>query len=331
MLVHNLVKFQSHYEKCDPKDLLEYDPDVYKKILEIQKNLGNELSLSPMTKRLRGDVSYYKERNTSGTKGYNPRGYGKGGRYARPAPAARTQPNFKMINMNATEIEKERQKRTQELNILLNKITEKTYDKLWQSVTDIIKEDDVYIEYVLNRIFLLASLNKSLKAIYTTAYSSISVSYPEICKEYTTNRIEQFVESFHEIKYVNPQKEYDEYCMQCKKNDQRRGLSSFFCELSRTSVISSELFFSLIYDLYQLLLVCLKNEEKQENVNEIIDNTQILISSVNEVKRMRDDLIVISEIAESNIIDLRPLYPSVTNKCVFKCRDLCEGIFSVET
>ena len=121
MLVHNLVKFQSHYEKCDPKDLLEYDPDVYKKILEIQKNLGNELSLSPMMKRLRGDVSYYKERNTSGSKWYNPRGYGKGGggRYARPAPAVRTQPNFKMINMNATEIEKERQKRTQELNIPL--------------------------------------------------------------------------------------------------------------------------------------------------------------------------------------------------------------------
>jgi hypothetical protein len=305
-VTHPLETFVSLYAEYSPSTLQEYDNDVYQKIVEIR----NLVTASASFTLRRSSVSHRgrSENYRQGGKGSVSRGYGKGGNRARQRPQL------------ACKAEKD--DRIQELNIALNKITEKTYDKLWSQILEILDCGEAYVDHVLERIFVLVSLNKSLVSVYTKMYGFMHKKYSEKCDALFSSKIEEYAESVNDIVSVNPQTDYDDYCTQCKKNDQRRSTSHFFCELNRANTISAENFYKLIERMYKLFIVCVMSENMGERVNEAVDNLQILILSNATHGEFQSRMPLIWDIANSD--DARSRYPSITNKSIFKCRDIIE-------
>lgn len=301
-----LETFVSLYEEYSPSTLQEYDKEVYEKIAEIRNIVT--ASASSFTLR-RSSVSHRGRGDGYRGKGSVSRGYGKGG-------GSRVRQRPQLV------CKAEKDERIQELNIALNKITEKTYDKLWSQILEILENEEAYVDHVLERIFVLVSLNKSLLSVYTKMYGYMQKKYSGKCEALFSLKIEEYAESVNEIVPLNPQTDYDEYCSQCKRNDQRRSISHFFCELNRINAISTENFYMLIERMYTLFIECVMGENKGERVNEAVENLQILTMSAEGDIQSRMPLIW--EIAKSE--NARSEYPSITNKSIFKCRDIAEMV-----
>lgn len=305
---YSLETFQSVYALYSPTTLQEHDNELYQKIADIKKLVA--ASASCMIRRVpsrggRGDG--YRQYGKGG--GGGSRGYGK----SSVNKVVRTRPQLAC----KTEDDK-----THELNITLNKITEKTYEKLWMKILEILNSGENYVDYVLERIFVLVSLNKSLVSIYTKMYGNLYETYKDKCDALFCVKIEEYANTVNEIVPLNPQTDYDNYCIQCKKNDQRRSLSHFFCELNRERTITTENFYRLIDRMYRLFIECVMGENMGERVNEAIDNLQILILNTDE--NISGRIPLIWDLATSE--DARSRYPSSTNKSIFKCRDIVEGL-----
>jgi hypothetical protein len=248
------------------------------------------------------------------------RGGGINQKWAKPEP-------FK-----ATKIE---QKEGIQVNIDLirssmNKITDKNYidlrNKIVEILEDLIKNDISKEEMtrIASFLFEIASNNRFYSKIYADLYSDLSLKYSEIQNAFQIS-LTKFMLLFDKIEYVDPSINYDKFCMINKENEKRKALSNFFLNLMYNGIIQKEVILNLIETLLQQIDKFIHLSEKVNEVDEIIENISILF---------KEDMFSITSILVNNmtIYDyIRNLaksknktYPSLTNKSIFKCMDICK-------
>jgi hypothetical protein len=125
-----------------------------------------------------------------------------------------------------------------EIRICLNKLTDKNYAKQRDDIFEHIRgilvfEDELSkegLKRVSNALFDIASTNKFFSKIYAQIYAELMnefVIFNEILGEFLT----EFVNKITTIHYVDPDKDYDGYCLYVKSQDSRRATSGFMIHL----------------------------------------------------------------------------------------------------
>ena len=125
-----------------------------------------------------------------------------------------------------------------EIRICLNKLTDKNYakqrDEIFEHIRGIlVLEDELSkegLKRVSNALFDIASTNKFFSKIYAQIYAELMnefVIFNEILGEFLT----EFVNKITTIHYVDPDKDYDGYCLYVKSQDSRRATSGFMIHL----------------------------------------------------------------------------------------------------
>ena len=215
----------------------------------------------------------------------------------------------------------------------LNKITEKNYIDTRNKIIEIINqivtnEPDTNLHTIGIIIFEIASTNRFYSKIYADLYSDLIKKY-EIMKNIFENNLNNFMDLFDVIEYVDPSIDYDKFCKINKVNEKRKALSMFFTNLMLNNVITQKTIINIVQKLLTLIINYIKEDNKKNEVDEITENIAILykkeyFENISECNNKFIDNMNINDIvcmlANSKTKD----YTSLTNKTIFKFMDMIE-------
>ena len=183
-------------------------------------------------------------------------------------------PEYKSINVPKTESEKN----INDVNILLNKLTDQNYHLLFEKICDVIdliltkneNEINKLNEYIFNR----GTLKFNCK-VFAKLYKDLLKKY-KMLDGLITKELGSYLENFKNIKSCSCEENYSEFCRLNKLNDERRGLSMFLVELANNDSLEFSYILSLINDLHSSLDIELMNENAEYTCQEICKNMKIM-------------------------------------------------------
>ena len=221
----------------------------------------------------------------------------------------------------------------------LNKLSNKTYDKLSkeiiQEIKDIIECDtsevtenqDVVknMQIVGAEIFNIASSGAFYSEMYAKLYYTLMSKF-EIMKTIFTKTFVTFREVFHKIDYCDPNVNYDKFCENNKANQKRRALAQFYVNLMKLGAVSHDSIIEIINDVQNYMKKIISEENMASVVEELSEVIAIMVcSSKNILCEHNDWRDIVDYITEVSIMSAKQL-PSITNKTIFKHMDILEAL-----
>jgi len=214
----------------------------------------------------------------------------------------------------------------------LNMITFNTYLKL---KTDIIKEINIVkttktendLLYLCNELFTIVSNNILYSDIYAKLYCDL-LTDSSIFKKILTENFDKFNNMFNEIEYYDPEKDYNKFCENNKKNEHLRSLCTFYINLMKEGIIESEKICEIIINLFTILHNFISSNTKKNELDELSELLYIMI--VNSYELIKKDhpnwaKEILTNIQQITKIKIKE-NTGITNKCIFKHMDILDEI-----
>jgi hypothetical protein len=240
-------------------------------------------------------------------------------------------------NFKITKIEKKEgtDKYINDIRICLNKMSNKNYDTqqtiIIQKISEM--EDEEQIIKVATAIFDIASTNKFYSEMYAKIYKELMDLYP-VFKNILNDFLLQFLTSVSNLKYVDPNIDYDAFCNYNKQNDKKKATTVFIIHMMKQNVILPENVLDIIHNLIVKIEGCMiienqlnELEEMTELVNLFILEGYVLLTSVFSVFSVSSELwqqviLKIREFSQLKVKDKK----SLSSRVIFKYMDLCSFI-----
>ena len=219
------------------------------------------------------------------------------------------------------------EKTIQDIRICLNKMTDKNYtkqrdeirqkmkylsevsDEMVQEVQEGAIEKGGEYKKVAKIVFDIASTNKFFSKIYAQLYLELIEEF-SIFQELLDVFLEGFIAKLQTIQYIDPETDYDGYCLYTKQQDERKAMSGFSVHLAVGYLtIGSK----------SLWMV----EKLEKIVVELIDRVVDLIDkegNTNEVEEITEILFLFFSLGERKLSEewkLRELWGSISEKLLY--------------
>ena len=174
------------------------------------------------------------------------------------------------------------------IRALINKLTDKTYDKIIEKLTDtldIIKDnencDSVYIDKIGHSIFTMATSNKFNSNVYARLANELQTKY-EFMTNIVDNNTNEFMKLFEDMEFVSPEVDYNKFCEMNIINEKRRAMTLFLTNLYKNNVITLDFVFDKIISIQNMIMEeeTMLNESKYMEVNELSENLYIFLTSI---------------------------------------------------
>ena len=216
-----------------------------------------------------------------------------------------------------------------EIRKLLNKVTEKTYDKLFPQICSeidkIIEANIEDVSKVGDTIFTIASGNTFYSNMYAKLYKSLMDKYSVMRNIFMSN-FQKFSSVFTTIEYCSPNENYDKFCENNKNNEKRRALGMFYINLMKEGVIKNETMIEIIQNIQTYFMSKIREEGNKDIIDELSENIYIFITNCNSHLEDEDEWEDITSIVEKISKSKVSEYPSITNKTIFKHMDILDEI-----
>jgi hypothetical protein len=220
-----------------------------------------------------------------------------------------------------------------QIRVCLNKLSELTYDDNLLQIKTILSmctdatNDEMY--KVGNAIFEIASNNKFFSKLYANIYTDLMKTFHQLTDIFDKN-YESYLLLFKNIDYIDPDVDYNQFCINNVFNEKRKAVSAFFVNLSLNGVIPPQHIMNVLKELFESVLTLMVQPNKTNEVCELIENIAILYNE--QVMKLTDNLEttinhdgvektftqVITQLSTTRM----KTYPSLSSKSIFKCMDL---------
>jgi hypothetical protein len=141
---------------------------------------------------------------------------------------------------------------------------------------------------------------------------------------------ESYLLLFKNIVYVDPDVDYNQFCINNVSNEKRKATSAFFVNLSLNGIIPPQHIMNVLKELFESVLTLMVLPNKTNEVCELIENIAILYNA--QVLKLSDTIKttinhdgvektfaqVITQLSTTRM----KTYPSLSSKSIFKCMDL---------
>jgi len=237
-------------------------------------------------------------------------------------------------NFKTTEIKKKEgvDQYIDQIRRSLNKITKESYDTTMNEILKVLEEvinQNDSEETLLNIgkiIFEIASQNKFYSELYADLYNELTKRI-EIMRDIFMRSYTSFVETFDKIEYVDPEKDYDQFCVINRENDKRKAMSLFITYLMKREMISLDSVIVLVKQLQTKFRENIADENCENIVEEICENLFIMLTNGSDSMENHDDWEQIMEYVKEISNSEAETYPSLTNKVIFKHMDILEEVY----
>ena len=220
-------------------------------------------------------------------------------------------------------------KRIDELRGIVNKMSLDNYDNKKQELFDIIecilKDDDATtnIEKAGAALFNIVSCNKFYSELYARLYKELMEKY-QIFESIFKLNFEEYLALFDNIDYVSPDEDYNVYCDNNKRNEERKALSMFFVNLMKNDIITQYDMIVIIEKLQTKISEYMGSLDSLSKVEEVTENLFIIVSNIKEeLKNSAACNNILQKI--QTVADYGPKdKPSLSNKVIFKHMDIID-------
>lgn len=169
-----------------------------------------------------------------------------------------------------------------ELYKLLNKISEKKYEKLSSSIINIIIDEENINKNIKKKIctkfFDIITNNKVFSHLYAKLYNEIVIKKIEF-KEIFKEELFKYLDSFNDIKYISPNIDYDKYCLYIQQIDKISNFTSFLVTCFPYNICSIDEIVIIIINFQDKIKDFFNNEEKIYENDSYVSNIYILLKS----------------------------------------------------
>ena len=207
----------------------------------------------------------------------------------------------------------------------INKITEKTYAPLseqlsieFSNVNDNGTDEDK--TKVANTLFKIASTNPFVSVLCARLYSELLPKF-EFIRGSITTCVNDFTLSCDNIKYIDPDTDYDVFCSNNKVNKNRRAFATFIVNLYKVDVITVEEVSDMITHLGGAVSKQLNNctcGVLEELIEIIYEVSSIKMSGIQELECWDCVTKSINDVASSKFADKS----SLSNRARFRAMDV---------
>jgi hypothetical protein len=245
--------------------------------------------------------------------------------------------DWKTVPFQATKLEQHVgiEANVDKLRLVLNKLTDKKFAENKNTIinelnciysTNISQEDN---ERVCSIIYTISSSNKFYSKIFADLYTELINMYEPIRNHFNRQiELNNILANYNNIKYIDPNVDYNQFCDNNKDNERRRSLSQFYVNLSLNNMISKDIIGLILVELLKNVMSKIVEPNNRELVDELTENVVILYNSdVFEDIDENDDQFLINEISISDTFDQLSKskvkdFKSLTSKSIFKYMDL---------
>jgi hypothetical protein len=224
------------------------------------------------------------------------------------------------------------------IRLYLNKISEKTFLQMRENILAelmVIYENELSDEdnnKVCNTLYDFSSSNKFYSTIFVDLYSELITIYRLIRSHFEMKiSIENMIQIYDDIKYFDPNENYDLYCDNTKANEKRRSVTQFYVNLSKNGLVSKEKIAKVLSELLKKVLQKIEEPNNKNEVDELIENIAILYNRdiLDDINEDDDELMIedenITDIIEKLANSKTKDYKSLTSKSIFKLMDLIDA------
>ncbi len=212
---------------------------------------------------------------------------------------------------------------------ILNKMVSNNYEEIKDQLMEILSvilnsnDDNCNHEKVLQCFYLVIVNNSIYSKLYAKLYSTMMEEHV-VFEENVSSFIEKYNELFKNIRYVDPDEDYDSYCVINKENIQRKALLKFIVNSVELEIYSFNEILIIITTLFETLYNNLQEKDNLFINEEIIEN---IFTILQEGK----DLIT-KEVCKYDIIEKIKYYSSLkvseyqgfSSRMKFKMMDLLD-------
>ena len=176
-----------------------------------------------------------------------------------------------------------------EIYKILNKITDKTYDKLSVQILDIIQniENEDQQSELCEKIFSIISTNSFFSELYTKLYAEMIKIHNSFHKIFNV-QYNKYKESFNHIEYVSPNEDYDKYCGYIKSIDNIKSITTFLINCLKYSICEPDDIIDLILLFQQKMIDQLEIEEKIYENENYINNIYLILKDQIDILSFND-------------------------------------------
>ena len=231
-------------------------------------------------------------------------------------------------NFKTTKIEKKEgiEKRINDVRICLNKMSNKNYDVQRDAIRELISAEDVVftdeeLQKIALAIFDIASTNKFYSEMYAKLYGELIHLYP-IFQSVMDCFLLQYMDSLREIKYADPNKDYDLFCVYTKQSDKRKATAQFMIHMMRETIVSVDYVVKLIDDLTEKVQENMDTPDRINEVEEITELVNILVSQGIASIRSHEDWSPLSDRLRQFAKYKMKEKVSLSSRIIFKYMDL---------
>lgn len=201
---------------------------------------------------------------------------------------------------------------------ILNKLTDKNYEKLKPELFEIIKNIDGLEEItkITELIFKIASSN----IFYSTIFSKLYFELIQIKSEFYNifqDRFEIHTQGIYNLNYADPNINYDDYCLYVKRVEYLKSSLTFFINLMKHNICPLDNIVELCLKLEEELIL---NKSTIEQNEEYINNIFIIIKECIEYLIFHNKM----ETIYNNISIIKQM--NISKKICFKCMDILDII-----
>ena len=211
-----------------------------------------------------------------------------------------------------------------DIRIALNKFTNKNADVQTELLMQLIKQvptDD--ISKTTDMVFDIVSSNGFYSGIYVALYKHLIAEFTFFADK-LPDILGKYKDSFNNIVPVDPNVDYDAYCVYTKRNDLRKSMTTFIVNLAKQSVFQTSDIIELISHLENLVLNSAVDASQSNTIEEIVDNLYIIIT---------ESKYVLKNWSAANIFKISQLrkqdatkYAGITTRTSFKAMDIMDNI-----
>lgn len=177
---------------------------------------------------------------------------------------------------------------------------------------------------IAQNIFDIASTNKFFSELYADLYCDLIGMFP-IFRELLDNMILNFTKTMENIKYVDPDIDYDKHCNYNNENDKRKATSNFLVNLMKRDVIPADVLIRIILEIIGIMKEYMTLSNHVNEIDEIVENICILVT----IGKTHFDFVSgWDEITGfiKNMSELKLKQPNISNRCIFKCIEIYQNI-----
>jgi len=201
---------------------------------------------------------------------------------------------------------------------ILNKLSDKNYEKLKPELFEIVKNINSLeeIKKITELIFKIASSNIFYSVIFSKLYFELINIKNEFFNIFQ-DRFDIHTQGIYNLNYVDPNVNYDDYCLYIKRVEYLKSSLTFFINLMKHNICPLDNIVELCLKMQNELLLNTCTTEQNE---EYINNIHIIIKECIEYLIFHNNM----ETIYNNIIQIKNL--NISKKINFKCMDIIDII-----